>query len=50
MEEALPTMSTSRAQKIEEAANQLSCYVNFLDRRLSELAPQDWKAQIGTAT
>lgn len=45
---ALPEVASAHIQAVEEAASQLATCVGFLDRRLDELVPTDWKYQIGT--
>ncbi|XP_046421501.1 uncharacterized protein [Neodiprion pinetum] len=49
VENELPELEALRIAAIEDAASQLGSCVNFLDRRLDELAPPHWKAQIGSS-
>ncbi|XP_020710682.1 uncharacterized protein LOC105690564 isoform X2 [Athalia rosae] len=48
VEKEVPELETLQIAAIEDAANQLSNCVSFLDRRLDELSPPHWKLQIGS--
>ncbi|XP_012276238.1 uncharacterized protein LOC105697467 [Orussus abietinus] len=43
-EKTIPEVASTHSESIEEAATQLSGCVSYLDRRLDELAPFQWKA------
>lgn len=45
VESLIPEVRSRRLATIERAMQQLGAKVNFLDKRLDELAPLDWKAQ-----
>lgn len=47
VETSLPEVASTHIQAVEEAASQLATCVEFLDRRLDELSPPHWRAQIG---
>lgn len=44
-ETALPEVANARIRAMEETASQIVSCVSFLDRRLDELAPPDWREQ-----
>lgn len=45
VEMLVPEFQSRRMATIEQTMQQLSTKVNFLDKRLDELAPVEWKAQ-----
>ncbi|KAK7872605.1 hypothetical protein R5R35_001942 [Gryllus longicercus] len=46
----VPEFQSRRLATIEQTMQQLSSKVNFLDKRLDELAPVEWKAQFQQST
>ncbi|XP_033220283.1 uncharacterized protein LOC117174933 [Belonocnema kinseyi] len=48
-ENSLPQVASAHIQAVKEAASQLANCVGFLDRRVDELSPPQWKAQLNSA-
>ena len=46
VETLIPELRTHRQASIESMLNQLGSKVNFLDKRLDELLPQEWKSKV----
>lgn len=47
-EKALPDITAAHIRAVEDATSQLANCLSFLDRRLDELAPADWRTQISS--
>ncbi|XP_043271368.1 uncharacterized protein [Venturia canescens] len=45
-EKTVPTLTEARLQAVEDATSKLANCVSFLDRRLDELAPPDWRTRV----
>lgn len=41
-------MTEARLQAVEDATLQLANCLSFLDRRLDELAPPDWRTRVSS--
>ena len=48
-ENSLPQVASAHIEAVKEAASQLANCVGFLDRRVDELSPPHWKAQLNSA-
>lgn len=46
VEQTLPNLSEIKKQKITETIEEMSNLVSFLNRRIDELTPPEWKKQI----
>ncbi|PSN36801.1 hypothetical protein C0J52_19386 [Blattella germanica] len=46
VESSIPKLQSQRQASIEQTINQLGTKVHFLDKRLDELVPQEWKDRV----
>jgi hypothetical protein len=46
VESLIPELRSHRQASVERVLNQLASKVNFLDKRLDELVPPEWKGKL----